>query len=658
MAERKWYNINMAFYQVSPIGIVGSDFVVLTYSSPLSLHDGHIVEIPVGRRKFVGVVLQKVTKPDFETKEILRLLFDRPLPPALLKLHSWLSEFYTTHPGTVWQTILPAGLAKNRRAINKRTSSPLSDRTNVLFTDDQINAMSQLVKMKSGTAVLRGVTGSGKTEVYKAMAMESATHGKSSIILVPEISLTTQLVDEFRRDFQRVVVTHSTMTEAERMAIWREVLDSIEPTVVIGPRSALFMPVANLGLIVIDECHEPSYKQEKSPRYNALRAASFLAKQTNSRLILGSATPLIADVYAAKRLNRPIIEMKQLAKRDAVRPTTAIIDLTKKGVLAKGSRVFSHKLLTEIEQTLNSNRQVLLFHNRRGTASTTLCEDCGWAAMCSRCYLPLTLHADKFELRCHICNQRDKVPTKCPDCANTSIIHRGIGTKRIEEEIIKLFPTAHVKRFDGDNAKGEAVQDMYASLKNGDIDIIIGTQTIAKGLDLPNLALVGIVQADAGLMLPDFSSNERTFQLVAQACGRVGRRREPSRVIVQTYQPDSPAVQFGTAQDYDAFYNHEITTRKIGHFPPYSHLLKMTCSYKTERGAINAATKMANKIRNTMGPGTTRILGPAPAFYERQRDNWRWQIVVRSSSRAELAKIAATIPTTKWQVEIDPVSLI
>jgi primosomal protein N' (replication factor Y) len=673
----------MNYYEVSPIGIVGKDFEILTYGFNKKIPVGTIVEIPVGSRKFVGVVLKKVGRPDFEIKEILRILYDQPLPPALLKLHDWISKFYTTHSGTVWQTMLPAGLNKNRRnsVVENTTSIINSDanRTNFVFTVDQTRAIREILAMESGTAILRGVTGSGKTEVYKSLAAEAATRGKSSIILVPEISLTAQLVDDFRRNFDRVLVTHSTMTESERAKIWLDALTSERPTVVIGPRSALFLPLQDLGLIVIDECHEPSYKQERAPRYNALRVAAVLAQSTNSRLVLGSATPLISDFYAAEKLNRPIIEMKKLARSGALKPETTIVDLTKRDIFTSESRIFSKTLLVAMKETLAAKKQILLFHNRRGSASTTLCENCGWMAMCPRCFLPLTLHADKFELRCHICGHREKPPLKCPECGAAEILHKGIGTKKIEEEIRKIFPDKTVRRFDGDTARGEAVQDVFAKLHDGSTDIIIGTQTIAKGLDLPNLRLVGIVQADAGLMLPDFSANERTFQLIAQACGRVGRGQEKTRAIVQTFQPDAPAVQFGATQNYDDFYAMEIKNRARGHFPPFAHLLKLTCQYKSEKAAINAAKKLAASLRteqsNPSDSETDRIatttsrlamashsnifiLGPAPAFYERSRDLWRWQIVVRSASRAELTEIAEKVPLAKWQVELDPGSLI
>jgi len=726
----------MNYLEVSPYGIVGRDFLVLTYSSAEPVLIGAVVEISVGKRKYVGVVVKRVEKPKFKCKEILRVLTERPLPPQLLKLHEWMSSYYATHPGAVWQTMLPAGLNKNRR-FNRSDlrdgdiksllfrSDLIENRTNILFTPDQSNAITKLLKMPSGTAILHGVTGSGKTEVYKALAMEAATRGKSSIILVPEISLTAQLVNEFRRDFTNVIVTHSTMTETERHVAWLAALNTNEPTIVIGPRSALFMPLQNLGLVVIDECHEPSYKQEKSPRYSALRAVSKLVEFTNTtslrarpsthsvgigaagaerrsnpkstspesrvqpcpapnpkdlvlwslepncRLILGSATPLISDYYVAKKLGRPIVEMKQLARRDAKRPKTTIVDMTKRDARSKNP-IFSRQLLDAMEKALAGKKQVMLFHNRRGSAPLTICEDCSWSAMCPRCFIPLTLHVDKHQLRCRLCGHNEPPPTRCPSCGGAGILHRGIGTKRIEEEVRKLFPLTKVQRFDGDNIKGEGVHDMFNELKTGDIDIIIGTQTIAKGLDLPNLALVGIPQADIGLMLPDFSSTERTFQLIAQAAGRVGRDKNDTQVIIQTYQPNHPAVIFGAAQDYASFYNYEIKNRQKGHFPPFSHLLKLTNSYKSEKSAVASARKLAAVIQDLfrdpinksspqatkLPPARVKILGPTPCFYERLRDNYRWQIVVRATNRADLTKISELVPTQKWQSELDPNSLI
>jgi primosomal protein N' (replication factor Y) len=383
-----------------------------------------------------------------------------------------------------------------------------------------------------------------------------------------------------------------------------------------------------------------------------------LAGQTKSRLILGSATPSITDYHIAQKLGRPIVEMIKLARAGAKTPTPQIVDLTKRANFSPESQIFSRQLLAAMRETAEQNKQILLFHNRRGTSSTTLCENCGWLAACPRCFLPMTLHADRFELRCHICGVRDKPPTKCPECGHAEILHKGIGTKRIEEEIRKIFPDANVRRFDGDTARGQMVQDVFSELKDGHVDIIIGTQTVAKGLDLPNLRLVGIVQADAGLFLPDFSTAERTFQLIAQATGRVGRDANDSRVIIQTFQPDAPAVQFGAAQNYREFYEQEIAQRRRGHFPPFAHLLKLTCAYKTERHAVAAVSRLANQLRDQIDPRTTWLLGPAPAFYERVRGLYRWQIAVRATSRNILREIAAEIPPASWQVELDPNSLI
>jgi len=444
------------------------------------------------------------------------------------------------------------------------------------------------------------------------------------------------------------------MTLAERFLVWKTVLEATEPLVIIGPRSALFLPVAGLGLIVIDECHEPSYKQELSPKYNALRAAAVLAKDTDARLVLGSATPLVADYYLAEKQNS-VVTLDKLAIKNAVKPKITLLDMTKRENRAPDSS-FSPILLKKIKQTLEANKQVLIFHNRRGSASSTLCEDCGWSASCPRCFLPLTLHADKFTSKCHLCGYQEKAPTNCPVCESTNIVHKGVGTKRLEEELTKLFPKAVVARFDGDNKKGEAVHDKYQELYDGRIDIIIGTQTIAKGLDLPNLRLVGIPQADAGLSLPDFSARERTFQLISQAVGRVGRNQHATEVVVQSFQASSPVVKFGIGQDYAGFYESEIKERQRGHFPPFSYLLKITNSYKTERSASDAMRKLADDIKREFP--SVHLLGPTPAFYERLRDQYRWQIVVRFTGRPTLEQIAKKVPSGHFQTELDPGSLL
>ena len=647
----------MRFYEISPIAIVSREHHQLTYSSLVPLDIGQVVEISIRSKKTTGIVCQKVKKPSFETKPISRILDGIVLPKELLAIHDWLVQYYASHSANVWQTMLPSGILKSRRTLPKTEVIHHRKRTNIVLNKSQHRAMTAIEKRPGMTTLLHGITGSGKTEVYIHLIRKCLEDGKSAIILVPEIALTSQLVSELSGHFEDVVLTHSTMTEAARHRLWQGLLVADSPRVVVGPRSALFVPLSSIGLVIIDECHEPAYKQEKSPRYSALRTAGVLAKEHGARLVLGSATPLITDYYlASQRDPASIVTIDELAKTDAVLPSVTVVDLTNKSVY-RNSQIFSDDLINALESQLNAGQQSLLFHNRRGSASVTLCENCGWNALCTRCHIPLTLHADMHTLLCHLCGLTERIPTSCPVCNHANIIHKGIGTKRIEEEVRRLFPQANIARFDGDSANGESVDARYSDLYNGSIDIIIGTQVVAKGLDLPHLRFVGVVQADSGLSLPDFYSSERVFQLLAQVSGRVGRNEFPSEVIIQTYQPEHPSIKFGIARDYMGFYAHVLSDRKLGHFPPFSFLLKAVCSYKTESGAINAARRLKTLIDSTHHSLVT-VHGPMPAFYERTRDSYRWQIIIRSHSRTELLNVVRIIPNTHWQYELDPTSLL
>ncbi len=647
---------DMHYYEVAPTRIVRATQSTFTYSSDQPLAIGQIVTIEIGKKIVDGVVVQRVAKPTYETKAIVSGIETTPLPTPLVDLAIWLSAYYVTHLATVFQTILPRGLQKKRREITNTTKEMTRDRTNNVLNHDQSKAVEKIIKMSPGSALLHGITGSGKTAVYIELAKQQLQQGKSTIVLVPEIALTSQLVDEFSHHFTDIILVHSRQTEAQRHIVWRNALTTTNPRIVIGPRSALFTPLHSLGLIIIDEAHEPSFKQEQSPRYSALRAASMLAKYNNAKLVLGSATPLISDYYLFDQSDRPIISMPRRARTDAVQPSVSVVDMTKRTHF-KRHRFLSDKLLVSIEKTLDDGNQALVFHNRRGSASTTLCENCGWSAICPRCFVPFTLHADLHRLECHICGQREKIPTSCPECGSTDILHKGIGTKLIETELRKIFPKATIARFDGDNESGQSVEERYKELYNGDIDIIIGTQVIAKGLDLPKLRTVGVVQADAGLSLPDYSSTERTFQLLAQVVGRVGRSHHPTTVVVQSYQPSHPAVTYGLAQDYAAFYQSAIKQRQLGHFPPFTYLLKLTCVYKTETAAIRNAQLLAKDLRSKL-PKTVQILGPTPAFYERQHDTYRWQLVLKSPTRHDLVAALNYLPPAHWQSELDPISLL
>jgi primosomal protein N' (replication factor Y) len=644
------------YYLVSPLRVVHQHDSLLTYHSAEKLPSGTIVAVEVGNKEVPGVVIKEADKPSFDTKPIERVVEQTPLPVSLLELHYWLASYYASHPVAVWQTMLPSGLLKKRRSSVEKLSYPKRSRTKIVLNTEQQEALERITDQPTGTHLLHGITGSGKTAIYVELAKQTIASGKSVIVLVPEIALTSQIIAEFVPHFPDLIVTHSHQTEAQRHKAWLEALHSETPRVVIGPRSALFTPFTDLGLIVIDEAHEPSFKQEKSPRYSALRAASVLAKHTCSRLVLGSATPNISDYYVAAAQDEAVIELANAARPDTILPTTHVVDMTKKDQFRRSS-FLSEAFIEGIELALRAGHQSLVFHNRRGSSPITLCENCGWSAACPRCFVPLTLHADTYELRCHLCNHTDRVPTSCPDCGHANIIHKGIGTKRIVEELEKLFRGATIRRFDGDTHQKEGVDTHYQALYDGDIDIIVGTQVVAKGLDLPKLRFVGVVQADSGLALPDYLSSERVFQLLAQVSGRVGRNEHPSSVVVQSYQPDHPSVRFGLTRDYHGFYESELQERKRAHFPPFTHLLKLVCIYKTEQACVRAARILHAELRQKL-PGHVEILGPTPAFYERVRDSYRWQLIVKSPQRSDLVSALSLVPPTHWQSELDPMSLL
>lgn len=646
----------MHYYEVAPNQIIRMQSASFTYASESPLHIGHIVTIEVGKKTLIGVVLRSVEKPTYDTKHISSVVDSTPLPSPLVDLAMWMSDYYASHLATVLQTILPRGLLKKRRDRTATRRESLRDRTTNVLTPAQQSALATIDTASAGSILLHGVTGSGKTTIYIEAAKKALQQNTSVIVLVPEIALTSQLVDEFSHHFDDIILTHSRQTEAERHVSWLAALHSDTPRIAIGPRSALFLPLPAIGLIVIDEAHEPSFKQEQSPRYSALRAASILAGRHQAKVILGSATPLIADYYIAEQSDRPIITIDTKARIDTTAPDVTLVDMTKRASFKK-HRFLSDTLLAQLEQTFSQGNQALIFHNRRGSASTTLCENCGWSASCVRCFIPLTLHADHHHLRCHVCGQTEKVPTSCPECHHANIIHKGIGTKLIESELQKLFPNKTIARFDGDNDSGDTVESRYNDLYSGKIDLIIGTQVVAKGLDLPHLRSVGVIQADAGLSLPDYSSAERTFQLLAQVVGRVGRSHHATSIIIQSYQPGHLAVTDGIAQNYTHFYSEALKERQRGHFPPFTYLLKLTCVYKSEAAAVRNAQQLARLLKQKALPDV-QILGPTPSFYERQRDTYRWQLVIKSPKRSSLTALLNHVPAQHWQSELDPLSLL
>ena len=665
----------------------------LTYSFDGSLLPGQIVQVPIGRRVVPGIVVKKVAQPDFKTKSILKVLYSKPLPMHLLKTVKFIHDYYMVPSGQAVSLILPRGVEKQRSKrkteqmfgniddetfyLGPRRSrpSPRGSRANsraaalrnapslecpcrlpanVPLNAAQKNALKGLLQAPGATKLLYGVTGSGKTNIYLKMASRALLEQKTVMLLVPEIALTGQLVKVFTEVFgERVVVMHSQQTEAERHLIFDFLLNSDEPLVVIGARSALFAPIFKLGLIMIDEEHETTYHQENTPKYSAIRVASFMAQVVNCPLILGSATPTVEDFYIASKRGA-IVKLEEKAKSSALKPKIRTVDFKNRDEFSR-NRYFNNSLLKAIADNLENGRQTLIFHNRRGSSPLTICENCGEDILCPNCYLPLTLHADSYELKCHTCDFKMKVPVSCPKCGVPGLIHKGFGTKLLENELKRLFPKAKVQRFDADNKKGEGLDAVYSEVKDGEVDILVGTQTLAKGLDLPKLATVGVVQADAGLSLPDYAAEERTFQLLTQVIGRVGRGHlDTAEVFIQTYRPEHPVLKYAVNEDYLGFYDYMIKQRKRAGFPPFRFVAKIEITMKTEAVVLRKVRELVKKLS---ADKRLIVSPPQPAFHERTSKGFTWQIIVRTRTRKVLLEDLSGLDPS-FKVTLDPPGLL
>jgi len=626
----------------------------LTYSSDQKLAVGSVVSVPLQKETVLGFVSATVSKPAFATKPLTAVYPLPPLPPQLLRLASWLQSFYATNLGTAAQQLLPAKIAVK----NIPTDTVVTNSTNSTLTslnDEQLGIVKNITK--ADTYLLHGKTGSGKTRVYIEIAQRALQAGQSALVLTPEIGLTSQLSQSFKQAFgEQVVVLHSQLTPMERQKVWLRILTAESPLVVIGPRSALFSPLKNIGLIVIDEAHEPAYKQEQAPYYHALRVASQLAHLHDAILIIGSATPSVGDYYLAEQRRKPILRMTRLATAHEEAPNEVqIVDLKDRSQFSR-SQLLSTPLLQAMQAALDRGEQSLIYLNRRGTARVVLCENCGWQAVCPQCDLPLVYHGDTNRLRCHTCGYSQNIITSCPVCRHPSVLFKSFGTKALVAELIKLFPLARIQRFDTDNSKAERFEQHYEAIKRGEIDILVGTQLLAKGLDLPNLSTLGIVLADSSLYLPDFSATERTYQLLTQVLGRVGRGHRQGHVIVQTYHVDSPILQAAIEGDWTGFYQRELAERQMFHFPPFVHLLKLACRRVSPKSAEQAASKLKRQLLDTVP--AIQIQGPAPSFHEKLQGKYQYQLVVKSTNRARLIDVIHTLPASGWTYDIDPINLL
>jgi primosomal protein N' (replication factor Y) len=545
----------------------------------------------------------------------------------------------------------------------------------IVFTEEQERAWRTIeVSLRAAAGgelelplLLQGVTGSGKTELYLRAAMAVAAAGHQVIMLVPEIALTPQTVERFLRKFPgQVGLLHSKLSDGERYDTWRRArLGALK--VIIGPRSALFAPLPRLGLIVVDECHDGSYRQAEPPFYDAVAASQAYARLCAGICILGSATPSVVQRYAADIGNTVRLELtRRVASDQAVAPA-AVLDLPQITVvdlreeLKAGIRgPFSRELRSAVSAVLQKGEQAILFLNRRGTATHVFCRNCGYVVRCPRCDTPLTFHVSGGEkLLCHRCGYERGMPRTCPDCGHREIRSYGLGTERVEAELVAEFPKARTLRWDWESTRKKEAHDLILHhFAAGHADVLIGTQMLAKGLDLPRVTLVGIVMADVGLFLPDPYAAERVFQLLTQVAGRAGRSTRGGRAILQTFAPDHYAIRAASLHDVNGFHELELSQRRRLGFPPYTRLLRLEFRHpdalQAEEQARSLATKLSKKLAERPGPQSP-LIGPAPCFYSRLEGRYRWQVVLRGVNPGELL---AGLRLEGWRVEIDPGSLL
>lgn len=478
------------------------------------------------------------------------------------------------------------------------------------------------------TFLLEGITGSGKTEVYLQSIAHALGKRESAILLVPEISLTPQMVQRFKGRFgDEVAVLHSGLSQGEKYDEWRKI-ERKDARVVVGARSAIFAPVENLGIIIIDEEHETSYKQEETPRYHARDLAIWRSKYHCCPVLLGSATPSLESRARAQKGVYELLVLDERASAKATLPEVEIIDMRKEYRQQTGG-TFSTKLLEQIQLRLDKKEQTVLMLNRRGYSSFLMCRDCGYVLPCPNCDISLTLHMDTKKMKCHYCGHEESIPHTCPICNSKKIRYYGTGTQKVEEELKKNFPTSNILRMDVDTTRKKGAHEkLLQKFGNQEADILLGTQMIAKGLDFPNVTLVGVLNADTALNLPDFRASEKTFQLLTQVSGRAGRADKKGEVIVQTFNPKHYAIQFAQAQDYEGFYKREMQIRHQGNYPPYFFTVQIITNHEDETVAAKKMFQIVQQLRQVLSPQSI-LLGPTPKAVLRVNNRYFYQTVIK-----------------------------
>ncbi len=622
-----------------------------------------------------------------QQERILNLLLQRASTDCGPLTASEIKSLTDTSDATLRGLVIKGMVNQELRSVRRKpVNSPQVFTTPPEFTPNQRTATALLRRcLQTGaeeTILLFGVTASGKTEVYLDAIAQTLSLGKTAIVLVPEIALTTQVLDVFIGRFgDLVAVLHSRLSEGEKHDEWRRIQCG-DAKIVVGARSAIFAPVENIGLIVVDEEHEASYKQDSNPRYNARELAAERARYSKAILLLGSATPSLESFYACtvrrKRKGRnagiipnetensvqPAYHLMEMDSRIDNRPLPAVEVVDLREEFKKRKAMFSERLTEAIQLRLEAHEQIILFLNRRGYASFILCRDCGFVAKCPHCAVSLAYHSYDKTLKCHHCEFAGPAPQLCPDCRSAKVKAFGLGTEKVEEEVHNCFPEARVVRLDKDTTanKGEHAR-ILNEFRTGNADILIGTQMVAKGLDFPNVTLVGVVSADTSINMPDFRAAERTFQLLTQVAGRSGRGDKPGEVIIQTFNPDHYAVQAALSQDYRAFYDKEIVFRDELRYPPFTRFANMISVDEKEKSAQLIAVDLGKALEKIV-PEEVEIIGPSPAPITRLRGMYRFHVALKAAPETPLADYVREAVSSLTQdqrmaihIDMDPLSM-
>lgn len=635
---------------------------------------GARVFVPFGPRTAVGYIVGFSDAPEVkEVKEIKSLIDREPiLTDEMLTLTKWIGENYFCTWGEAIGAAIPGGIKQGKESIGSRIKIPeikpedhIKSEPHVLG-DEQDAALQEIAasidKEEHKTFLLHGITASGKTEVYLQAIEIVLQRGKQAIMLVPEIALTPQTIERFVSRFgHRVAVIHSHLTPAKRFLEWKKIKDG-KADIVVGARSAIFSPMSRLGLIIIDEEHETSYKQDDVPRYHAREVAEERARINKCPLILGSATPSLESYYRAVNGDYKLIKItKRIEER--LLPKVKIVDMRMELEAKRKITIFSKVLLDAIDKAINAGKQAIIFLNRRGFATFINCKKCGLVLKCRRCDAVMIYHFEEKKLICHYCNYQLTPPDICPKCKSGYIRYSGLGTEKVESELSHAFSHVKIARMDSDTTTQKGSHDrILAKFKAGEVQMLVGTQMIAKGLDFPQVTLVGVVSADSSLNLPDFRASERTFNLLTQVGGRAGRGEDGGEVIVQTYTPSHYSILAAAKHDYEKFYEEEIVSRKELHFPPFVSLVKVVVRARNEdlaeKAAIEFAEAMRAEDRNAM------IAGPAPAPITRVRGYYRYNILLKGKEKKLMCDLIKKILTTYRKphgvliaVDVDPISM-